>query len=93
MSINGAGAPGPPPQAVIMQMVMGSWVARAISEISRMDIPDALKRGGPQTAGELIAGGVDANELALQRVLRACAGFGSRKAATASSAPLNSRRC
>ncbi len=76
MSTNGAGAPGPPPQAVIMQMVMGSWIARVISEISRMDIPDALKRGGLQTAGELIAGGVDANEMALQRVLRASAGFG-----------------
>jgi hypothetical protein len=76
MSTNGAGAPGPPPQAVIMQMVMGSWIARTISEISRMDIPDALKRGGRQTAGELIAGGIDANEMALQRVLRACAGFG-----------------
>jgi hypothetical protein len=76
MSTDGNRAPAQLPQAVIMQMAMGSWIARVISEISRMDIPDALKRGGPQTAGELIAGGVEANEMALQRVLRACAGFG-----------------
>lgn len=73
---NGTGAPAPPPQAVIMQLVMGSWIARVISEISRLDIPDAVKRGGPQTARELIAGGVAANEMALQRVLRASAAFG-----------------
>ena len=32
-----------PPEAIIMQMVMGGWVARAISDVSRLNIPDALK--------------------------------------------------
>ena len=39
-----------PPQAVIMQMVMSGWIARAISEISRLNIPDALKKQGPMSA-------------------------------------------
>lgn len=43
-----------PPQAVIMQMVMGGWIARVISEVSRLDVPDALKQRGPQSAAELI---------------------------------------
>ena len=65
-----------PPQAVIMQMVMGGWIARAISEVSRLDIPDALKQRGPQSAAELVVGGVDANVGALERVMRTCASFG-----------------
>lgn len=65
-----------PPQAVIMQMVMGGWIARVISEVSRLDVPDALKQRGPQSAAELISGGIDANALALERVLRTCASFG-----------------
>ncbi len=65
-----------PPQAVIMQMVMGGWVARAISDISRLNIPDILKKRGPMTAAELVTGGIDANTDALERVLRACASVG-----------------
>jgi|SRR5579872_123430 len=65
-----------PPQAVIVQMVMGGWVARAISDVSRLNIPDQLKKSGPMTAAELVAGGVDANPEALQRVMRACASVG-----------------
>lgn len=51
-------APQLPPQAVVMQMVMGGWIARTISEVSRLDVPDALQRGGPMTAAALVAGGV-----------------------------------
>src|SRR5439155_21633620 len=65
-----------PPQAVIMQMVMGGWVARAISDVSRLNIPDMLKKGGRMTAAELIAGGIDANTDALERLMRACASVG-----------------
>ena len=50
-----------PPQAVIMQMVMGGWIARAVSEISRLNIPDVLKKQGPMSAAELVASGIDAN--------------------------------
>jgi hypothetical protein len=65
-----------PPQAVIMQMVMGGWIARAISDISRLNISDALKKNGPMSATELVATGIDANADALERVMRACASVG-----------------
>jgi hypothetical protein len=62
-----------PPQAIIMQMVMGGWIARAVSDLSRLNIPDVLKKRGPMTAAELVAGGIDANISALERVMRTCA--------------------
>ncbi len=65
-----------PPEAIIMQMVMGGWVARAISDVSRLNIPDALKEHGPMSAAELAAGGIEANADALERVMRACASVG-----------------
>jgi hypothetical protein len=65
-----------PPEAIIMQMVMGGWVARAISVVSRLNIPDALKARGPMSAAELVANGIEANAHALERVLRACASVG-----------------
>jgi O-methyltransferase domain/Dimerisation domain len=65
-----------PPEAIVLQMVMGGWVARAISDVSRLNVPDALKQRGPLTAAELVAHGIEANAPALQRVLRACAGVG-----------------
>jgi len=42
----------------MIQMAMGGWVARAISEISRLGIPDRVKQDGPMTAAELAADGV-----------------------------------
>ena len=65
-----------PPQAVVMQMAMGGWVARAISEISKLNIPDTLQVNGPMTAAQLAAGGLDVNTGALERVMRACASVG-----------------
>lgn len=65
-----------PPQAVVMQMAMGGWVARAISEISKLNIPDILQMNGPMTAAQLVAGGLDVNTGALERVMRACASVG-----------------
>ena len=65
-----------PPEAIIMQMVMGGWVARAISDVSRLNIPDALKEHGPMSAAELAGGGIEANAGALERVMRACASVG-----------------
>jgi hypothetical protein len=65
-----------PPQAVVMQMAMGGWVARAISEISRLNVPDALQVNGPMTAAQLATGGLDVNANALERVMRACASVG-----------------
>src|SRR6266850_2118485 len=65
-----------PPQAVMMQMAMGGWVARAISDISRLQIPDMLKKAGSMSAAELVARGVDANADTLARVMRACSSLG-----------------
>src|SRR5215831_13552235 len=65
-----------PPQAVVMQMAMGGWVARAISEISKLNIPDTLQANGPTTAVQLMAGGLGVNAGALERVMRALASVG-----------------
>ena len=65
-----------PPQAVVIQMAMGGWVARIISDLSRLNIPDKLKAAGPMSAAELVSAGVDANADALERVMRACGSLG-----------------
>src|SRR5258706_7555216 len=65
-----------PPQAVLMQMVMGGWIAGAISEISKLNIPDTLQMNGPMTAAQLTARGVGVNAGALERVMRALASVG-----------------
>jgi uncharacterized alpha-E superfamily protein len=65
-----------PAEAVVMQMVMGGWIARAISDISRLNIPDVLKKHGAMSAAELVASGVAVNASALERVLRVCASVG-----------------
>ena len=72
----GTGAAPLPPQAVVMQMVMGGWVSKSIASMSRFGIPDILKKHGALTAAEMVARGVDANADALERVLRACASLG-----------------
>jgi hypothetical protein len=59
-----------------MQMVMGGWIARTISEVSRLDVPDALRRTGPMTAAALVAGGIRVDAGALERALRAVASVG-----------------
>src|SRR5262245_47584395 len=69
-------APQLPPQAVVMQMVMGGWIARTISEVSRLDVPDALQRSGRMTAAALVAGGIRVDAGALERALRALASVG-----------------
>src|SRR5687768_1095620 len=66
-----------PPQAVIMQMAMGAWVTKVISEVTRLGIPDLLKQHGSMDAAEMVtAGGIHAAPNALQRLLRACASLG-----------------
>lgn len=66
-----------PPQAIVMQMVVGAWISQTISSVTRLDIPDLLKKHGPQTALKLIQNyGVDAKPDALERALRACASVG-----------------
>jgi ubiquinone/menaquinone biosynthesis C-methylase UbiE len=65
-----------PPQAVIAQMAMGAWVSKAMSDVSRLGVPDVVKKHGALTAAEMVVRGVDANADALERGLRACASLG-----------------
>src|SRR5262249_30043874 len=66
-----------PPQVQVMQMTMGGMVSKVISEATRLNVPDLVKRHGPMTAHEIIAKGkLRADASALQRVLRACASAG-----------------
>jgi SAM-dependent methyltransferase len=67
----------PPPEAIVMQMVMGAWVSQTISAVTRLDIPDLLKEHDPKTALELTHElGVAAKPQLLERALRACASVG-----------------
>src|SRR5262245_25459283 len=66
-----------PPHAVIMQMVMGAWVTKVISEVTRLGVPDLIKRHGSMRVTDMVsAGGIGAAPNALERVLRACASLG-----------------
>jgi hypothetical protein len=65
-----------PPHAVLFEMLFGAWTAKILSEIVRLDVPDALA-AGPMTADELVnKAAVRAHPLALHRALRACAAVG-----------------
>jgi hypothetical protein len=67
----------PPPQAVVMQMMMGAWIAQTISAVTRLDVPELLHKHGALTARQLTEDhGVDARPAFLERALRACASVG-----------------
>src|SRR5258708_7675827 len=76
MSTQGQATQTLPPQAIVMQMVMGAWVAKVIADLTRLNIPDVLKLHGPLSAAEIVAHGVAVNADFLQRALRACASIG-----------------
>jgi len=66
-----------PPQAVVLQMVMGAWVSKVISDVTRLNVPDVVQRFGPLTATEMVATHhIDAKPDFLERTLRACASLG-----------------
>ena len=72
-----AAAQSLPPHAVIMQMVTGAWVTKAISEATRLGVPDLVKRHGAMRAADMVTtGGMAASPEALERLLRACASLG-----------------
>jgi SAM-dependent methyltransferase len=72
-----ATAPQTPPQAVVLQMVLGAWVSKVISDISRFNVPDVIKQHGALTAADLVLKhGIDAQPDFLERALRVCAGLG-----------------
>lgn len=64
----------PPPQAVLLQMLMGPWVAQAIGAVARLGVADHLT-SGPKTSAEL-AQAVGADTDNLRRTLRALATVG-----------------
>jgi hypothetical protein len=72
----GTAAPTLPPQALIMQMAMGGYIARALSETSRLGVPDILHKAGPMSASALVSAGVDADVSTLERVMRLCSSVG-----------------
>jgi hypothetical protein len=68
---------GPPPQAVVMQMMMAAWTAQTIATVAGLGVPDLLRDHGPCTARDLTERhGVDARSDFLERALRACASVG-----------------
>jgi predicted O-methyltransferase YrrM len=69
--------PGPPPAAVVMQMMTGAWTAQVISTVTCLRVPELLHKHGPLTARQLTAEhGVDAQPEFLERALRVCASVG-----------------
>jgi SAM-dependent methyltransferase len=65
-----------PPHAMLMEMLFGTWTAKILAEIVRLDVPDAVAQGA-MTAEDLVRrAGIRANPLALHRALRACAALG-----------------
>jgi SAM-dependent methyltransferase len=72
-----SGQSKPPPQAVVMQMMMAAWAAQAISAVTRLGVADALEKHGASTARELTEiHGIAADSGFLARALRACASVG-----------------
>jgi hypothetical protein len=64
-----------PPHAILFEISFGAWTSKLLTEVVRLDVPDALA-AGPMSASELVARGVKANSQALHRALRACAAVG-----------------
>lgn len=66
--------PGPPPQAALMQLVYGPFVARMVAAMAELGVPDLLA-AQPRTA-EALAATLGLNSDTLGRMLRALAGIG-----------------
>jgi hypothetical protein len=71
---DGTARAAPPPPVRLIELLAGSWVARAISAAARLGISDLLA-DGPRSTSELAAG-TGTEELALHRLLRALSGVG-----------------
>ena len=63
-----------PPPVVMLQLITGYWVSRAVFVFAKLDIADRLA-AGPRTAADL-AGDVRVDPRCLHRVLRMLAGSG-----------------
>lgn len=67
-------APTPPPPAVLLQMMTGYWISKAIYVAAKLGVADHLA-GGPRSAEDL-AVATQSHAPALYRVLRALASIG-----------------
>jgi len=65
---------GPPPHVVLMQMVMGLWVAQIASAFAQLEIADNIAKG--KVSVDELAAECSANGEALYRYLRAAAAVG-----------------
>ncbi|HEV2719613.1 MAG TPA: hypothetical protein VG323_06310, partial [Thermoanaerobaculia bacterium] len=65
---------GPPPHAVLMQMVMGIWAAQIASALAQLEIPDNIARG--KVSVEELAAEAKADPEALYRLMRAAGSIG-----------------
>jgi hypothetical protein len=65
---------GPPPHAVLMQMVMGTWVAQIASAFAQLQVPDNIAKG--KVSVDELAAAANANPEALYRMLRAAGAIG-----------------
>jgi len=63
-----------PAAAHVQELIDGFWPIHALTALVKLEVPEALA-GGPATAGEL-AGGLDLDEVALFRLLRAGSALG-----------------
>ncbi|AKS31953.1 methyltransferase [Mycolicibacterium goodii] len=63
-----------PPEAAVLELLLGAWVAQGITAAAQLGVADALS-GGPLRAEEL-ARRVDADADALDRLMRALVGEG-----------------
>ncbi len=66
--------PAPPPEAILLQLVIGRWVSQSVTVAARLNIAE-LVASGPRTAADLAAATKTQPE-ALYRILRALASVG-----------------
>ena|SRR5437588_633863 len=65
---------GPPPHVILMQMVMGVWVAQIASAVAQLNVADNIAKG--KVSVDELAAECSANPEALYRLLRAAASIG-----------------
>jgi O-methyltransferase domain/Dimerisation domain len=68
------GTQQPPPQAVLLQMLMGMWVSQIISAVAQLGVPDRLAAGA--ASADDLARDCGADRDALRRLLRAASTLG-----------------
>ncbi len=73
-AVEGAAPQGAPPEAALMQMILGSLVSQAVYVAAKLSVADLLAEG-PRTADEL-AEATGAHAPSLYRVMRALASCG-----------------